>query len=53
MKDLIKVIEQESYEYSDPITGEAYAHTPFRGKLAPSSSPCPPGRVNSILTAPF
>lgn len=23
MKDLIKVIEQESYEYSDPITGVA------------------------------
>lgn len=22
MKDLVKIIEQESYEYKDPITGE-------------------------------
>ena len=23
MKDLVKIIEQESYEYRDPITGES------------------------------
>ena len=28
MKDLVKIIEQESYEYRDPITGASCAHLP-------------------------
>jgi len=41
MKDLVKIIEQESYEYRDPITGESQAPYPC---ARPSSAAGPNSR---------
>lgn len=38
MKDLVKIIEQESYEYRDPITGQTTVFAAFRILYAKTSS---------------
>ena len=49
MKDLIRVIEQESYEYSDPITQFLeclFVRYDFEGAQV---RPCPPGAAGTRL----